>query len=394
MSNIEKKILNFIENNRYKIFIICICLLGIIIRIQFRQFESRDFNYYLKPWYNCFEEYGIVNGMQKVKSDYNVVYIYILAILTKMPFNVLTKIKLVSIIFDFIAAIFSYKIVNKITKEHEFNKILSLLAFSGIIINPTTIMNGAVWAQCDIIYVTFILISLYYIINEKYTKSFLYFGISLAFKLQAIFVLPLFIILYIKNREFSIKKFFIIPLVQIVIFLPACFMGRPISDLWNIYLGQAKHYKRLTLNFPSMYCFLPNKYELFSKPGIIFTVICVGIIMFFTIYNKEKLSNEKIIELLIVLLLVETYFLPSMHERYLFCGDILAILYVIIKRTNILSALGILIISSSTYFKYLFKSEILPLNYLAIIQMIIVIIFVFRFMTNNKLFENSYRKNA
>ena len=114
--------------------------------------------------------------------------------------------------------------------------------------------------------------------------------------------------------------------------------------------------------------------------------------MFFTIYNKGKLKNEEIIELSIVLLLVETYFLPSMHERYLFCGDILAILYVIIKRTNILSAFGIVIISSSTYFKYLFNSQILPINYLAIIQMLIMVVFVFNFICNHKLLESCYKK--
>ena len=71
-------------------------------------------------------------------------------------------IKFVSIIFDYVCAIYSLKIVYKLTNK---NILLSLIAYASVLFLPTVMLNGAMWGQCDSIYTSFILISLYYLLD-------------------------------------------------------------------------------------------------------------------------------------------------------------------------------------------------------------------------------------
>lgn len=390
----ESEFRKFIDKYHNKIFLAMVVIISFLIRIKFRSYVSGDYNYYLQPWCNEFEQYGFIDGIRKTSANYNFPYLYILAFITLFPLTNLIKIKLVSIGFDFIAAIFSYLIVKEILKDKANGNMLASFAFTLILLNPTTIMNSSIWAQCDIIYVTFILMAIYFIIKEKYTLSFIMYGISFAFKLQAIFALPIFIILYFKKKEFSIINFLIIPLINFILFIPALFMGRNMADLWNVYKGQMTQYRELVKNFSNIYRFLPNNYELFSKPAILFTILFVGIIMFFSIYFKKSCNGKDVIELLIVLLLVETYFLPSMHDRYLFMGELLVIIYVIITKKNILCASLMLIISCNSYIIYLFKTEIFSPKVAAILQLFVLFNFLREFFLGEKISnKNTIIKN-
>ena len=51
------------------------------------------------------------------------------------------------------------------------NKIYSILTYGLILVIPPVLVNSSMWGQCDSIYTTFILISLYYLLDKKYTKS-------------------------------------------------------------------------------------------------------------------------------------------------------------------------------------------------------------------------------
>ena len=71
----------------------------------------------------------------------DVPYIIILILISYLKCEPLIPIKIVSIIFDFMCALATYKIVNKITNNKN-----TAMAFSVLILwLPTVIMNGALW---------------------------------------------------------------------------------------------------------------------------------------------------------------------------------------------------------------------------------------------------------
>ncbi len=161
---------------------------------------------------------------------------------------------MLSVVFDLLMGFIGYLIVKKLN-----NQKYSYLSWIIILLLPTVILNGSMWAQCDSIYTTFILLSLYLLLEEKYPLSFLALGISFSFKLQFIFILPLYIILYFVNKKFSIFNFLLIPLGNILMCLPVILMGMPVINCFTTYLEQTTDYSAyLTRNLANIFELLPN----------------------------------------------------------------------------------------------------------------------------------------
>ena len=101
-----------------------------------------------------------------MKTDYNALYLYFLALFSYIPIKDLYLIKILSFVFDYIMAFGMYKL----TKEciNKKSQILPLIAYSCTLLMPTVIMNSGEWVQCDSIYVAFLIWSLYFMITKKY----------------------------------------------------------------------------------------------------------------------------------------------------------------------------------------------------------------------------------
>lgn len=68
-------------------------------------------------------------------------------------------------------------------------------------------------------------------LREKYRLAFVFLGIAFAFKLQAIFILPAYVIYYFCSRKFPITRFLYIPLCYLIGGLPALGSGCNHADL-------------------------------------------------------------------------------------------------------------------------------------------------------------------
>jgi len=169
------------------------------LRNDLRIYNSTDFLHFLEPWGKFLEQNGGFKGIATLDSDYSAAYLYILAFLTYLPASLLAKIKVVSFIFEYATAIIVMLIIRNIFKLNK-KSYLPYLGYGLVLFAPTLILNGAVWGQCDIIHTFFIVLSLYLLIKNKYTLSFISFGFALAFKLQAIFSC-LFLYCFISRKE-------------------------------------------------------------------------------------------------------------------------------------------------------------------------------------------------
>lgn len=191
------------------------------------------------PWYNELKAGGGYPALKNEIGDYYIPYLTLMSMMTYLPGSPLYWIKMLSIVFDYIAAGVSAMIVWELKKDSciEKRKLFVFFTWTSIILSPMVILNGAVWAQCDIIYTTFILLSLYFIIKMQYTCSFLLLGIAFCFKF--------------------------IPFMYLISGLPAVFAGRRISDVYSIYFRQVTSYSSLTLKMTNIYSLLPEQYGLF-----------------------------------------------------------------------------------------------------------------------------------
>ena len=184
----ENKIYEFIKNHIIQIGFVIVTIFALWARFSMLDFETWDYTGFLKQWYDLIIENGRIHSLNKAIGDYNCPYIIILTLFTYLKLSALYCIKIFSIIFDFILAISGVVLVKKITKQ---KGILSLITYSALLFLPTMLLNGACWAQCDSIYASFIVISLIFLIDEKYIRSLIFLGIAFAFKLQFMFILPL-----------------------------------------------------------------------------------------------------------------------------------------------------------------------------------------------------------
>ena len=299
--------------------------LAILLRFNLFYFKSSDFIHFLSPWYRFILENGRFSALQYNFSNYNPPYLYLLVIVSYLFPTVPTvwAVKLASIIFDFLGAFWIYKITK--LKYPQGNK--PYLAFVMILFTPTVFINSAYWGQCDMIYTSFLLGCLYFICINKEILGLTFFTLAVSFKLQAVFFAPFLFVLILKKR-LQWESFLIIPIAYLVTLLPAWFAGRSFTDLLLIYVNQFGTYRSLTMNMPNLYQFISNDYyNLFSKLGVIFTLVLVCVLALSIHREKKLLTQDNLIQIVFISMFLVIFFLPKMHERYFFPIDVFSILY-------------------------------------------------------------------
>jgi len=335
---------------------ICVALLsiaaiivGIILRQKLLEIKTTDYYYFLEPWFRHFANNG-ADGFKSIDSDYNVPYLVIIFLMTKFSSVALYTVKYVSIFFDAVLAIAVFKLSYLLLPKTGIkNIIVPFIASLLVWFSPVVILNSAAWAQCDSLYVSFIVWSLYFALqkeNRLYAPlSALFAGIAFAFKLQTIFYLPVFAILWLSGR-IKLRHAFAFILGFIVVTLPGIILGYPVSNILKVYITQTTEYKdRITLNTSNIFEILEFSNEsinkILPKLGIIvaFVVVLFSLCAFvklvvqklnkklFISPEKATIIDSKIIFLYALFITIAIpFFLPHMHDRYFYVSEIFTII--------------------------------------------------------------------
>ncbi|MBR6572197.1 MAG: glycosyltransferase family 39 protein [Clostridia bacterium] len=296
----------------------------ICIRVSLLPFASRDYNVFLSDWLEKMRGYEGAQALRVKIGDYNMPYLYFLFILSKLNLNDLVVIKWFSCVFDFILAFF----VMKCVEEKSENTALRYGAFIVALATPTVLMNSAYWGQCDSILAAFCVASFYFILKGNGKWATIMFALAFSFKLQAIFILPAFIVAVILKR-IRLKELLLFPLTFIATLLPAIIVGRPIKDTIGIYFLQTSQYPELTLNAPSIFQFVSKKadFETFNFLGIMFAGLGALTFIYLCFYFKDKISGKQLVTIFYLSALLLPFLLPRMHERYFFIADLMGIIF-------------------------------------------------------------------
>ncbi len=381
MTKIEKKLIDFIREYVW-VFVIIIGLVGgIAARMKGLPFESDDYTDYVKLWVQTLKENGGFKGLCLDFYDYYIPYMLILVVDSFFGEGQwLLGIKIVSIFFEIVFAAVAALIAKKLLAEAGKDVRWASAVFAIFMISPMIVLDGAFWAQSDYIYCSFALLSVYFLLEEKYTLAINMLAISYTFKQQALLMLPLFLIVWLCNKKFSIVKFVYIPIWYYIAGIPAILAGKSPEAVYTIYKNQASGFDQLSMNLPNLYRFFPNlnKDEFFTW-GIFATTVIFAVLGLWVMNNKYYLSNQAILSLCLCSTGICGMFLPAFHERYLALYVAFAYLYCLIydkKKTVIPGVLDVL--CCITYFLYLYGvDKLADYPIFAAIHLLILFYFIY-----------------
>lgn len=350
------------------IFIVCLFAFAFIIRWKLMPIESGDFQGFLENWMNQIREGGGFRSLGYQISNYTSPYMYLMCMVSYLTENNLYGLKLLSIFFDYLASIAMFLIVYQMTDSVR----KSVLGMAALLLSPAVILDGAYWCQCDIIYTTFILYAFYCFLKDNSKWCMIFLGISFSFKLQALFIVPFFIIMWLKRKTIYLTDFLYLPVIYMLSALPAWMAGRGFQELMMIYFEQAGTYPWGTLDYPNIYALLgeamPDMRHAaeVSGAGTFLTIILLGCIAYYLYEKNINLTNELIVTIALLTVAVTVYFLPHMHERYGFLIDLLAILYGILNVKKLPMVCGFMLVSILSFMPFLIAVHIVPIQYVSI----------------------------
>lgn len=370
MSNVEKKIVKWLQKNCWWLMLIVISFLAILIRYDVINFVSGDMSGFLIPWFDKIRKMGMYNALRQQVGDYNIPYQLLIILMAKFKVDPILGYKIISCCFDFVLAISTAILATTLVKIHK-KAALFTSVYTVVLFLPTVFANSALWGQCDSIYVSFIVLALVFLFKDKYGYSFIFLGIAFAFKLQTAFILPFYIYVYFAKKQFSILYFLISLVTFYLPCLPAILAGRSWLAPFNIYTQQSGEYPFISLNMPNIWALLGNtghisdelygyKYFNVMQPmALIFTIALLGVGLFF-ILNKSVNFNNAITYIKFAVWTVWTcvMFLPAMHDRYGYLVDILLIVATFLDSRLFAITVIEILVSTLTYGIYLFQIKI------------------------------------
>lgn len=353
MLRAEKKLCEFIEKHIIVLLILAISIAGILVRIPLYPYISGDMEGFLIPWYEVIKSTGKIHGLAKQVGNYNVLYQTLIAIMTYFPVDPVVQYKSLSVIFDYALAI-----IVAIYAYHETGKEMAkaVAAYGFVLLSPTVIMNSSMWGQCDSIYVTFLVATLYFFAKKKYPLAFAMFGMALSFKLQAIFLLPFLLYAYVRKKEFTCLQFLIIPAVMEAVCIPAMLMGRGIKAAFSVYYYQTKSCTKLYFSYPSFWALMVEHQsgkvaavESMRTMIVLLTVMILAGLMAYLIYKGIRVEGENVLYIGFLMIYTCVLFLPGMHDRYGYGYEILALPIAIKQKKTIPLYLGLMLLDMVIY---------------------------------------------
>jgi Gpi18-like mannosyltransferase len=308
-----------------------VLLLGVVLRIAFLNVISPDAHYYLLSWFQQLSANGLgalrnggpSNVLGTTNANYSPPYYYLLWIATHLSpiAPPLWLIKSISFCFDGLGAFFAYKIARL-----HLSKQRALLTGALLFGAPTAIVNSGWLGQCDMIWTSLVLGSVYFALRRRSWLSIAFFALAFSFKAQACFILPFLFMLAVQG-EITFSAAAAIPLVYSVMLLPAIAAGVNWELAATTYARQADAYHRLSSNAPNLYYLFATR---FYAPGVAIGLVTAALGCFALAVlprlRKTKLEITGKVLAATMFLAVTPFLLPKMHDRYFFAADMSAII--------------------------------------------------------------------
>lgn len=297
--------------------------LALVIRASLLDFESDDYLTFLAPWTQFFRDNGGFAALRYSLGNYNPPYMYFLALFSYFDISELYLIKLLSVLFDVLLAWACMKLLGLYTVGRA--KLLGV--FLAVLFLPTVVINGAYWAQCDSIYAFFGIYALYLGLRGRGCASMVSLAACFAFKLQAVFIIPVFFILLL-TKKLRWRQLLVFPAAYIVFMLPALIAGRPFVETMTLYFAQAGTVgDAMNYNAPSLTSMFQWSGNTESWSTLLIAAAFALVLASYAVaaVKRRELDDTVFLGFALLLAMGIPYLLPHMHDRYFFISGVLAL---------------------------------------------------------------------
>ena len=341
-------------------------------KISLLDYISDDYSIFLSGWIYEYSQMSLKEGLGTyIASDYTPPYLYLLQLISRIdnyPWQYMVK--AIPMAFEILMGYALAKLVS-LNKPGEGTQ---LMTFHIASILPTVVFNGAYWGQCDVIYTSLCLMAVYMGMTKRSARSMIFFGMALAFKLQTIFFLPVMLPLWLR-RDIKLRHLVLIPAAYMTLMLPALWGGKSLRHVLTVYMQQAGQYNFITMNAPNLYQFLPDLdkellYNMFSPMAMMLGFAIVMVMCAVVCVRREKLTHDAVLLACLLMLSGVPFFLPKMHERYMFGADVLSLVLAVYAPRRILLPLCFGFASYLAYTAGLPGDRLLDLKWAGMVQML------------------------
>ena len=335
--------------------------LAFTLRALVFDYETYDYRDFLHPWCEFFRINGGFRALAKPVGNYNIPYLYFLALFSYLPIRDLYLIKLLSVFFDVLLAWGCAMLLGRVTGS----RARKLACYFTILLLPTVFLNGAVWGQCDGVYVALAVLAIWLALENRPVASMLCITLSFGFKLQAVFVMPIYAVFLMQGR-IKWKHLLIFPAAYVVLVLPAVLLGRPFLDTITLYFSQTGSIgSGLNYNSPSIFAVFWRLQE--PEPASTIAIAAAFLYMLNLLavawVNRRRLSDRSVIALALLFAIGIPFLLPHMHDRYFYAADILSVVLAYAIPMLCLAAPLTQFASLLGYHAYLKMRYLLPMRY-------------------------------
>ena len=366
-----------ISSKRTAVAAAALIALAMLLRGVCMSHETLDYQNFLTVWVDYFRDNGGFAALRHSIGNYNVPYLYFLAAFSYLDIAPLVPIKLLSVFFDIMLAWGVMRIVYLFRPTA--GSVLS--AFFITLFLPTVVLNGAYWGQCDSIYAAFAVWSIYFALSHHPILSMVFIALSFSFKLQAVFIMPVFLVFIFAGR-IKWRHLPVFALGYVGAMLPAVAAGRPFWDTLTVYFNQASSVgSALNYNSSSVFAFVSREADgvMCSRLGIAAAFAFLILIFVWTFFTRERLTDRTLLAVTLLIALGVPFFLPHMHDRYFFISDVLSVALAVVVPQLAIVPLCVSFGSLLGYYAYLVGRFLLPMRYGAA-AMVLAMVLVFAYI--------------
>lgn len=269
----------------------------------------------------------------------SMLYVYSIFQIPAVYFNAGLVVKKISFLLPtLLADIIIYQVIQKFFPER--NRSITVIYFLSPIILYAIYMHG----QLDLWPTALLLLSIYYLLDDKHFKSSIYLGLAMTFKLHVAAVIPLYFF-YILKRKGKIESLKYISAAILIYFF--------ISLPWYFDEG----FREMVLANPKQDLIWSVIYKV-GEHTLYLSVVAI-LILYLRFADYQKVNRDLLITWLAILFAVFVLFIPPAPAWYLWLLPFLVYFYLKHVKDNIkiLFLYGFFVSSYLFFFVFVWKGE-------------------------------------
>lgn len=374
-------------------WIASVLLLALALGLRAAVFDYATLDYinFLSRWVDYFRQFGGFPALKNSIGNYNIPYLYFLALFSLLPMDDLYLIKLLSTLSDLFLAWSVMLLCSRFTKSRP----RLLAAFFTTLFLPTVYLNSAVWGQCDSLYVAPLLLGIYCALSDRPWTSVILAAVAFGFKLQAVFILPIYAV-FLMTGKLSWKHLLAFPATYLVLVLPAVCLGRPLWETVTLYFNQTGSIgSGLNYNSPSVFSVFTDirDQKAAATAGIILAFFYMLNLLAVAWVNRKKMNDRTVLALSLLFAIGIPFLLPHMHERYFYGADILSLILAFSVPAYFPAALLVQFASLLGYHAYLEMRYLLLMNHGAAALLTALVLALVCLLSELRLNQSKTRKS-